>query len=42
MKQKKQGWFYGREYTYFFGGTAFLLQGVIYSDGAKLRRYKLK
>ena len=47
IKQKRQGWFYSRKYIYIFftnisEGTSFLLQGLTYSDGVKLRRYNLK
>ena len=46
IKQKTQGWFYSREYIYIYfyisESTAFLLQGLIYYEEVKLRRYNLK
>ena len=47
IKQKKQGWFYSREYyiyifTIISKGAAFLLQGLTHNEEAKLRRYNLK
>ena len=48
LKQKKQGWFYGREYIYIYiltnilEGTVFLFQGLTYNEEVKLRRYNLK
>ena len=46
IEQKKQGWFYSREYKFFVTniseGTAFLLKGLTYNDEVKLRRYNLK
>ena len=46
IKQKKQGWFYSREYIYIFTNiledTASFLQGLTYNEAVRLRRYNLK
>ena len=47
IKQKKQGWLILKSriyisFTNFSVGTAFLLEGLIYNDKVKLRRYNLK